>query len=208
MVTTMSRSATAADVGRKQHEETILALLPEPGQWGEQDYLWLTNHTNHLVELVDGHIEELPMPTERHQAILVYLFLAFRTLMQSSDGKVYFSPLRLRLRSGNFREPDLILLRSADDPRRQNDYWRGADLVLEVVSPDDPKRDHVDKRADYAQAGIPEYWIVDPQAATIKVLHLDGAHYAEHGVFGRGTTASSGLFADFSVNVDAVLDAD
>ena len=185
-----------------------MALLPEPGQWGEQDYLWLTSHTNHLVELVDGHIEELPMPTEKHQAISLYLVFAFHALMQRMGGKVFYAPLRLRLRSGRFREPDLILLRSADDPRRQNDYWRGADLVLEVVSPDDPKRDHVDKRADYAQASIPEYWIVDPQTETITVLHLAGAHYAEHGVFGRGATASSVLFADFSVNVDAVLDAD
>lgn len=207
-MTTMSRSATATKVSRKQHDELIMALLPEPGQWGEQDYLWLTNHTNHLVELVDGHIEELPMPTEKHQALSAYLFFAFHALMQRLGGKVFYAPLRLRLRSGNFREPDLILLRSADDPRRQNDYWRGADLALEVVSPDDPKRDHVDKRADYAQAGIPEYWIVDPQAETITVLHLDGAHYAEHGVFGRGTTASSVLFADFSVSVDTVLDAD
>jgi hypothetical protein len=79
-------------------------------------------------------------------------------------------------------------LPSAADPRRQNAYWTGADLVIEVVSPDDPQRDLVTKRSEYAQAGIPEYWIVDPQTETITVLRLEDARYVEHGVFrpGRG----------------------
>ncbi len=122
-------------------------------------------------------------------------------------GDVFYAPLRLRIRPRKFREPDLLLVRSADDPRAGNEYWTGADLVVEIVSPDDPDRDHVAKRADYAEAGVPEYWIVDPQAETITVLQLAEAGYVEHGVFGRGATAPSVLFPEFDVSVDAVLDA-
>ena len=206
----MGTSATTA--GREQEQlaldPEILSLLPEQGAWSERDYLWLTNHTNRLVEFSDGKIEVLPMPTEKHQAISVYLFLAFRLLMERMNGKVFYAPLRLRLRTGKFREPDLLLLRSSDDPRRHNDYWEGADLVVEIVSPDDPDRDLVTKRAEYADTGVPEYWIVDPQGETITVLRLTDAEYVEHGVFNRGAKANSALFTDFTVSVDAVFDAE
>lgn len=65
--------ATTVTERRDQEHETldpeILALLPEQGAWSEGDYLWLTNSTNRLVELDEGQIEMLPMPTELHQAI-------------------------------------------------------------------------------------------------------------------------------------------
>ena len=206
----MGTSATTAgqDKGQQALDLEIRSMLPEQGAWSERDYLWLTNHTNRLVEFSDGYIEVLPMPTEKHQAILVYLFLAFRALMERMNGKVFFAPLRVRLRTGKYREPDLLLLRSAADSRRHNEYWEGADLVVEIVSPDDPDRDLVTKRAEYADAGIPEYWIVDPQSETITVLRLADTGYVEHGVFYRGATASSALFSDFTVSVDAVLDAE
>lgn len=185
----------------------IAELLPEQGDWSEEDYLWLTDHTNRLIEFTNGRIEMLPMPTDKHQTILFYLSRVFFAIAQSINGKVLFSPIRLRLKNGRFREPDLLLLRSADDPRRQNKYWQGADLVLEVVSPDNPDRDLVQKRRDYAQAGIPEYWIVNPQTETITVLTLQRTKYAEHGVFARGTAANSALLPEFEVRVDEVFDA-
>lgn len=75
-----------------------------------------------------------------------------------------FAALRLRVRPGKYREPDLLVLRNANDPRGEDRFWLGAELVLEVVSPDKPDRDLVTKRADYAEGAIPEYWIVDPRS--------------------------------------------
>ena len=135
------------------------------------------------------------------------MFLALREFLRPRGGKVLFASLRLQLREGKFREPNLLLLRDANDPRRQNAYWLGADLVLEVVSPDDPERDTRIKVADYAEAGIPEYWIVDPADATVTVLRLAGAAYATLGVFRRGDTATSALLDGFAVAVDAAIDA-
>ena len=79
------------------------------------------------------------MPTDRHQTILQFLFLAFHHCIQPRGGKTQFAPLRLFIRPGKFREPDLLLLRLATDPRRQNRFWLGADLALEVVSEDKPE---------------------------------------------------------------------
>jgi Uma2 family endonuclease len=191
-----------------QLDDLVLDLLPLQGRWDEEQYLWLTDHTNRLIEFTDGYIEVLPRPTDNHQAILELLFLVFRTFLQPLGGKVRFAPLRLRIRSRKFREPDLLLVRSAADPRRQNRYWQGADLVLEVVSPDKPERDLVEKRGDYAEAGIPEYWIANPQTETIIVLWLEGDTYVKHGIFGPGSTATSVLLPGLAVDVDAVFDAD
>src|SRR5262245_2067492 len=205
--------ATARQADRHSDNEhafslEIAELLPEQGDWSEEAYLWLTNHTNRLVEFTNGYIEVLPMPTEKHQAILLYLYRMFLPVIERIGGKVFVAALRLRLKTGKFREPDLLLLLSAGDSRRGNAYWTGADLVLEVVSPDDPSRDLVKKRREYAQASIPEYWIVDPQMEAIAVLRLEGAKYVEHGLFGRGATAGSRLLAGFAVSADVVFDAD
>ncbi len=98
-------------------------------------------------------------------------------------------------------------MRDANDPRWQNDYWRGADLVVEIVNPDNPARDLEDKPRDHAEAGIPEYWIVNPLDETVTVLILADNAYVTCGVFRRGEEARSHLLAGFAVRVDAVFDA-
>ena len=173
----------------------------------ERDYLWVTDHTNRVIELAGGRVQELPMPTDTHQAVLLFLYLLFHGYLEPRGGVVRVAPLRLRVRAGTFREPDVLLLRNRSDPRRQDRYWLGADLVAEVVSPDDPDRDLVEKRADYAAAGIPEYWIADPRGESITVLTLQAGAYVEHGVFARGEAAVSPLLPGFIADVGAVFDA-
>jgi Uma2 family endonuclease len=190
-----------------QLQNTVLELLPPQGGWSEAEYLWLTEKTTQLIEFTDGYIEVLPMPTEQHQTISGLFYIAFLRYFAAGEGVVVYAPLRLRLQSRKFREPDLMLLLKPDDPRRQSRYWLGADLVLEIVSSDEPARDLVEKRRDYAEAGIPEYWIVNPLDQTIMVLQLDGNAYVEHGIFGRGTSATSVLLSGFSIDVSGVFDA-
>ncbi len=185
----------------------LCEFLPRQGCWSDEGYLWLTDHGNRPVEFTDGFIEELPLPTSTHQAVLSFLYVLFRAWIRPRGGIAAFSALRMRVREGKFREPDILLLRDRSDPRYQDRYWRGADLVAEVVSPDHPDRDLVDKRADYAEAGIPEYWIADPRDETLTVLVLRGEAYVEHGRYGRGETAVSVLLEGFAAEVSAVFDA-
>jgi Uma2 family endonuclease len=188
--------------------DVLEEILPRQGHWSEEEYLVLTGQRNHLVEFTDGYIEVLPMPTDKHQAILEFLLLAFRSFIQPRGGRVRFAPLRLQIRPGKFREPDLLLLISSSDARRQNRFWKGADLVVEIVSEDRPERDLVDKRADYAEGRILEYWIVNPLSETITVLGLRGDAYEEAGIYRRGELAASMLLTGLSVPVAATFDAD
>lgn len=188
-------------------DETEIDLAALQGLWSVEQYLKLTNQTNRLIEFTDGVIEVLPMPTKYHQAISKLLFLALLAFVERLGGDVFYAPLRVEVRPGKFREPDLLLVLDKDDPRAQDEFWRGADLVVEIVSPDKPKRDTEEKPRDYAEAGIPEYWIVNPLNHTITVLVLDGPSYREHGVFGAGQQAASHLLVGFAVSVDAVFSA-
>lgn len=150
------------------------------------------------------------MPTSSHQRMMLFLLSQLQSFIGSDGiGEVLCAPLPLRVREGRFREPDVIFALSQNQRFVQEEFWLGADLVMEIVSPDKKshKRDYETKVVDYAEAKIPEYWIVDPQQKQITVLTLDGDKYATHGVFAAGDDATSKLLADFSVDTSAVLAA-
>jgi Uma2 family endonuclease len=199
---------TTAPLSIQEWKDVLEEIVPPQGRWSEEEYLVLTDHRKRLVEFTDGFLEILPTPTDKHQSVLKFLFLACYGFAEPLGGKVQFAPLRLQIRPGKFREPDLLVLLSATDPRRQNRFWLGADLALEVVSEEKSERDLVDKRSDYAEGRIPEYWIVNPQTETITVLRLHADAYEEAGIYRRGESAASTILAGFSIAVAAVLDAD
>lgn len=183
----------------------IAHLYPTQGNWTEAEYLALD--TNHLVELSDGYLELLPMPTVLHQLVVDFLHERLKAYLQTHEGgTVLFAPLPVKLSPGKFREPDIVYL----SPTRTLDvrqYPDGADLVMEVVSGGEKsrERDLVTKRQEYASAGIGEYWIVDPETQRITVLTLVGGTYRVHGEFAVGRQATSVLLRGFAVSVDEVF---
>jgi Uma2 family endonuclease len=185
----------------------VALLFPSQGAWSEADYFALD--TNRLVELVDGKLEVLPMPTFSHQFILTYLYEILTSYLKVRKlGRVLLAPLPTRIRANTVREPDLMYF-SAIRLKGIGKYPTGADLVMEIVSEgaDAHERDYKDKRKDYAQLGIPEYWIVDPQTERITVLVLKGKQYRVHGEFAPGQQATSVLLDGFAADVSAVFDA-
>lgn len=204
----MTTDTRAADLRIVRAADGLdLDLEPLQGLWSVEQYLKLTDQTNHLIEFTNGEIEVLPMPTKKHQAISLFLLLSLLALVRPKGGAVFYAPLRLEVRPGKFREPDLLLLIDRNDTRAQNEFWLGADLVVEIVSPDRPERDTVEKVVDYAEACIPEYWIVNPLDETITVLALAGNSYMTHGVFRRGERAGSKLLDGFEESVEDVFNA-
>ena len=201
-------SNLTSDLSPRAWKNLLVDVMPPQGAWSEEQYLAFTDHTSRLIEFTDGRVEPLPMPTDRHQSILEFLYEAFVGFVRPRGGKVHLAVLRLRIRPRKFREPDLLLLLSAKDSRRQNRYWTGADLVLEVVSPDKPHRDLIEKRGDYAEGQVPEYWIVNPEDETVTVLQLKDATYVEVGAFHRGESVASGIVPGFAIDASAIFDAD
>ena len=183
-------------------------LFPAQGQWDEEDYFAID--TNQLVEFSNGQLEVLEMPSITHQLIALALFRLFdRWVEAHALGKVLLAPIKIQLWPGKYREPDLVLILPHRLPRHTEQYWLGADLVIEVISPGDRHRDIKTKRWEYAQAGITEYWLVDPESQTITVLTLAQTavppSYCVHGEFGIGQQATSCLLANFVVDVEQLF---
>lgn len=181
----------------------VAELFPHQGSWSTEEYLGLD--TNRLVEFSHGQLEVLPVPTKTHQRLVAALFRLLTAFLASHPrGEAIFAPYRVQLWPDKFREPDIVFLTVEHADHFRDEYALGADLVMEVVSPDDRRRDLETKRREYAQAGIPEYWIVDPETRRITVLTLAGETYAVHGEFGPGVQATSVLLSGFAVDVAAL----
>jgi Uma2 family endonuclease len=191
-----------ASIGEPTWE--VARLFPNQGAWSEDEYLALNG--NYLIEFSDGCLEVLPMPTMTHQLIVLWLYGKLLEFVSARGlGRPLVAPFRIRLREGKYREPDVLFMLPTNSERMREEFWEGADLVMEVVSDHDRRRDLEIKRGEYAEAGIPEYWIVDPQQSLVTVLRLDGAHYAVHGAFSPGAMATSALLAGFEVDVAALF---
>ena len=206
----MHRIVTPRKPASSKGEPTweIAYLFPTQGTWCEEEYLALNG--NHLVELSQGRLEVLPMPTMSHQLLVLHLYgLVLAFVSPQELGTVLVAPMRVRLWRGKIREPDVLFMLKQHADRLGERFWRGADLVMEVVSDegDDEDRQHdlIVKRGEYARAGIAEYWIVDPQEEKITVLRLAGKRYVVHGEFVKGTVATSHLLPGFEVDVSTAF---
>lgn len=178
----------------------VAYCFPKQGDWTEADYLSFET-ANFPVELVDGCLEFLPMPTRSHQRLLRYLLgLLEPVVKRSSLGEVLFAPCPIRLTPELLREPDLFIVKQSDNnpPDAADVSW-----VLEIVSPGakNRERDLIDKRRDYARAKVREYWIVDPDERQVTVLCLKGKSYRVHGEFVPGAVAASLLLPEFQIDV-------
>jgi Uma2 family endonuclease len=188
----------------------LATLYPAQGDWSEADYLDLTDGTNRGIEFTDGRVEFLPMPTDLHEALVHFLYRVLYAYLEPHQlGTVYTSGIRIRIRHNKLRMPDVAFLHKRNYHLRHNRVWDGADLAMDVVSdaPQDRQRDYETKLADYAEAGIAEYWIVDFGQRRVIVYRLDGGAYVVHGEFLPGSFATSALLDGFQVDVSALFAA-
>jgi Uma2 family endonuclease len=108
---------------------------------------------------------------------------------------------------GKFREPAVVFMRKEHAGRITEPYWEGADLVMEVVSPGTRRTDCLIKLREYAEAGVPEYWLVDPEDRSVTVYVLSGSSYAQHTKGELPDTLSSPTLPGFEMEVREVFGA-
>ncbi len=177
----------------------LLDRLPEQGRWSEAAYLRLDRKG---IEFKDGCLEVLPVPDAVHQ-MLVFLLcqMLSQFVVDGQRGRALPAGFKLKVPRSTWREPDVVYLAPKNEHRHRREWWDYADLAIEIVSPDDPRRDYHDKREDYAATGVPEYWIIDPQHSTFTVLVLDDGMYRDAQVAREGDQVHSPTLPGLRVDV-------
>lgn len=163
-------------------------------EWADEDT---------LAEWVDGRVVMNSPANFRHQDIINFLLEVLRTYVRIHDlGKLVDGPFQMKLGHSG-REPDIMFVAREHLDRLTPTYLDGpAELVIEVVSPESAGRDRGDKFYEYREAGIPEYWLIDPQLEQAEFYQLDEAgRYQTAAVDARGAVLSRAV-ADFWLRVE------
>jgi Uma2 family endonuclease len=134
-----------------------------------------------LRELIDGELVEVEVPTDVHEYIVGRIASALTVWCDAGHGgRVLASGYKVRISDRRGVMPDVQFYRDGNQSSReqQTGLVRGhPDLVVEVVSPSSQRYDRVKKLRWYGELGVPEYWLIDPQARMLERLLLrDGAY--------------------------------
>lgn len=178
---------------------------PPPGavEWWEQNVTVVPDQTladwralpeGTRAELIDGTIVMSPAPRVLHQVVVARFFRALDAFVQERDlGLVLMSPLDVRLTDTRAFQPDVVFIATDRLGILGEQEVDGApDLVAEVLSPSTGYYDVTAKRLAYAEAGVREYWVLDPGQETVEVLALDREDFRTAvRVTGRGRAASA-----------------
>jgi Uma2 family endonuclease len=148
----------------------------------EADYRDLLEEISSTIEIVHGHVIKCESPTPRHNRIARRLANALEAARSPADPcltvETDVDVVLWRVPRFTFRRPDVAVYRCIDDPARKP-AAQDTVLVIEVSSPTTAREDLVDKRAQYATAGIPSYLVVVLDEKydiwEIREFHLDAA---------------------------------
>jgi len=161
-----------------------------------------------LYELVHGEVHLTPSPTTKHQIILARLYASLDVyLLKNPLGRLLFAPLDVRLSADTALQPDLIFVATAHAAIIQEDYIRGTpDLVVEILSPSTTAHDRATKLPLYAEAGVGEMWIIDPQAKTVEILKLQGNKYLVEAALAGSRALTSTCFPGWELPLADLFD--
>lgn len=136
------------------------------------------------IELIRGELIMSAAPKAAHQRVAFRLAIALQEHVEELGlGEVFIAPFDVRFSNFSSVQPDICFVGSGNEERIGQDYLDGApDLIVEVLSPSNRRDDLVRKRMLYADYGVPEYWIVDPEAKTVTVNVLTDDQYEERAV--------------------------
>ncbi len=192
-----------ANTLRKNHPEDTLMMVREEalsygtekkqGQYTLADYYALPDEQR--VELIDGIIYDMTAPNYRHQILLSELFLEIKNYIRMHNGSCITttSPTDVQLDCDDktMVQPDLVVL-CDHSKRRRFGIFGAPDLVMEILSPSTRKKDTGIKVTKYGNAGVREYWIIDPEQE--KVLVYDFTREIYPVIYGFTDKIPVGIF--------------
>jgi len=170
------------------------------------------------VELLKGFVVKMsPAPNMRHQRIVGDLFFELKLFLKKQHCQVFPAPfdVRLPLPSKNVTplkvdtvvQPDITVVCDLSKLDKQG-CTEAPDLVVEILSPGNSKKEMSDKFELYQNAGIPEYWLVDPERETIVIYQLgDDQQYFTKQPFTSDDILKSPLLEGLKIDLNEIFES-
>ncbi len=164
---------------------------------------------NFQYELLNGVLMKKGSPTIQHQRIAGNIYFLLRLFVEKKKlGEVFTTPLNVVLDEHNAPQPDIIFIGN-DKKLILNENEQVIigipDIVVEVLSPGSVRRDRIDKKAIYEKAGVPEYWIVDPNYKNVEIYHLKEGRYDLFGFVEETGIVKSSVLKDFELALSQIF---
>jgi len=152
-----------------------MASLPNPQTVTYEEWLRMPEVTDFIEEVVDGEILIMPPNKWNHTVIVANLRDALVAQLDRREVQVVDSSFGLVIRKAPLtsRVPDLAVFLKSTIVEQDGYIHSAPQLVVEVLSPGNTRRERERKLADYASLGVPEMWVVSPEARTVEVLYLE-----------------------------------
>jgi Uma2 family endonuclease len=176
---------------------------PKQGQWTYQDYAAIPED-GHRYEVVRGTLYMAPAPSTEHQgSVTRFVYFLMAHVEFKGLGRVFVAPTDVELSPGDIVQPDVFVVLNIHLGYITSSRIIGApDLAIELASPSTARHDLSRKLNAYAHAGVPEYWIANPDAHTIEVLKLEGSAFSSLGLFSGSAMLPSLVVPDLPVRVE------
>ncbi|RHS90156.1 Uma2 family endonuclease [Clostridium sp. AM42-4] len=158
------------------------------------------------AELIDGKFYNMAPPSLTHQTLSIELASTFRNYIKSKGGscRALTAPFAVNLDANdkNWVEPDVMVVCNRDKLTERSCIG-APDLIIEIVSPSSRKIDYIKKNALYLDAGVKEYWIVDPMRKSTLVYCYD--EDATPIFYPFDTPIAVGIYPDLSITIADLL---
>lgn len=180
---------------------------PVQGEWRYEDYLRLPDD-GRRYEIIEGVLYVANAPNIDHQYSVSEVHFCLKLFVRDKQlGQVYTAPLEVHLsESSRPVQPDVLFIRAERQPPPGTQVFEGApDLIVEVVSPSSIRLDRTIKFDAYEQAGVAEYWIVDPKTRSVEVHTLSRGEYAVFGQYTNDEVIESALLSGLQIKTSALF---
>lgn len=168
---------------------------------------YVTWNDNRRYELLHGRVHAMsPAPNVRHQTISGNLNWQIRSFLKpKAPCQIFYAPIDVYLSDDTVVQPDIIVV---CDPRKmaKKGCVGAPDLVVEILSPSTSKMDWQDKYRLYEEAGVREYWIVNPDDNLVHVFRLTDNKFLFEGTYAADDTVRIGIFEDITIDLKSVFE--
>lgn len=151
------------------------AVQPQPQVITLEQYESLPEDVR--AEVFDGQIYYMASPSQLHQVLLTELLVSIRNYLREKGGECQVLPAPFDVKLSDcpltIVQPDIMIV--CDKDKLDGKRCIGApDFIIEIVSPGNPADDYIRKLYYYKNAGVREYWIVDPRRKAVSVNYFEG----------------------------------